>query len=595
MSSATRDRMILSRYQYFVIPFILLLTRRGEASNSKPNVLFIVADDLRASLNCYGGPIISPNLDQLASQSAVFNNAFVQQAVCGPSRISFLTGRRPDTTKLYDFGFYWRTFAGNYTTLPQHFKENGYFTASVGKVFHPGVASNGTDDFPYSWSIPPYHASTEKYVYAKVCPSEDGKLHNNVVCPVNVSRMPEHSLPDLQTTERALEILANLSAARKNSSPDSPTWDSPFFLAVGFRKPHLNWKYPEEFRDLYPLESVEIAPNRQIPAKLPSVAWEDFFTARQRDDMKAMNLSFPYGLIPDDHHALMRQSYYAASTFVDYELGRVLQGLEEAGFANNTIISFVGDHGWQLGEHGEWCKYSNFEVATRVPLMVHVPGMTDTNYQRSKRKFPLRDPFELATKERREKSKLSSKIATKQKRQLKGDIGVAVEDLVELVDMFPSLSELAGLKVPPVCPPQPFKVDFCAEGNSFAPLVKAHSRQEIKQEFSRWKNATFSQYPRPGMTPSVYTDLPNLEIITVMGYSMLTEDYHYTEWVGFNGTTIKADWSDVKARELYIRGVDPLEDNNVADESEYKDLVKKLSQELQNGWRYSQPVLASRN
>ncbi|TKC36841.1 hypothetical protein EI555_016251 [Monodon monoceros] len=135
------------------------------------NVLLIIVDDLRPSLGCYGDKLIrSPNMDQLASRSLLFQNAFAQQAVCAPSRVSLLTGRRPDTTRLYDFNSYWRAHSGNFSTIPQYFKENGYVTMSVGKVFHPGVSSNHSDDSPYSWSLPPYHPSSEKYENTKVRP-----------------------------------------------------------------------------------------------------------------------------------------------------------------------------------------------------------------------------------------------------------------------------------------------------------------------------------------------------------------------------------------------------------------------------------------
>lgn len=164
--------------------------------------------------------------------------SFFQQAVCAPSRNSFLTGRRPDTLHLYDFYSYWREFSGNFSTLPEFFKNNGYKTFSFGKVFHPGVSSNFTDDFPYSWSEPPYHPSTEKYKQSRVCIDEKtGKLSKNLVCPVVVEFQPEGTLPDIQTTETVIEKLNKV----KNNS------DQPFFIAVGFHKPHIPLKYPHKY------------------------------------------------------------------------------------------------------------------------------------------------------------------------------------------------------------------------------------------------------------------------------------------------------------------------------------------------------------
>lgn len=223
------------------------------------NILLIIVDDLRPSLGCYGDKLVrSPNIDQLASHSLLFQNAFAQQAVCAPSRVSFLTGRRPDTTRLYDFNSYWRVHAGNFSTIPQYFKENGYVTMSVGKVFHPGITSNHTDDSPYSWSFPPYHPSSEKYENTKTCRGPDGELHANLLCPVDVVDVPEGTLPDKQSTEQAIQLLEKMKTSA-----------SPFFLAVGYHKPHIPFRYPKEFQKLYPLENITLAPDSEVPDGLP--------------------------------------------------------------------------------------------------------------------------------------------------------------------------------------------------------------------------------------------------------------------------------------------------------------------------------------
>lgn len=208
--------------------------------------------------------------------------------------------------------------------------------------------------------------------------------------------------------------------------------------------------------------------------------------------------------------------------------------------------------------------------------MVHVPGVTDVQKQPRTKKFPLKDLLKnKKSGERRYSSGLKE--------------GQVVNEFVELVDMFPTLAELAGLQVPSTCPPNPFKVDFCTEGVSFAPLItKGSGRKGVS--YTRWKNATFSQYPRPGDVPTLESDLPHLVNITIMGYSMLTSDYHFTEWIGFNHSIFQGDWEDVHARELYVLATDPLEDDNVGDSLDYQDLVQDLHIKLKRGWRDSLPV-----
>ncbi|XP_077984853.1 iduronate 2-sulfatase-like [Glandiceps talaboti] len=558
---------------------------------SQYNVLFIVIDDLRPTLGCYDNktPYFTPNIDQLAKQSVLFTNAHVQQALCAPSRVSFLTGRRPDTTRLYDFYSYWRDHAGNFTTLPQHFKENGYFASSVGKVFHPGLPSNYTDDYPYSWSVPAYHPSTQKYKMKKVCPDQDGSHHMNLVCPVDVKTQPEGSLPDIQSTQYALQILQNISKQSHDSLRESKS-SQPFFLAVGLHKPHIPLKYPKEFLDLYPLSSIKPPPDPHYPPNLPQVAWNPWTDVRKRDDIKKLNVSFPYGPMPKDYQLLIRQSYYAATSYMDSLVGQLLSGLDQYGFSDNTVVVFVGDHGWSLGEHQEWAKYSNYQVATRVPLLVHIPGVTDRNKPINS-KFPFRDEnvnrgnmnrmsgLRNTTQERDSKDFTSGKLIT----------NLVSDNHIELVDLFPTLADICGLEVPPLCPQNSFKVEFCTEGLSFAPVLQNIANS--KPNKIHWKNATFSQYPRPSDEPQEDSDLPHLKDIQIMGYSMVTDNYHYVEWIGFNPETFTQNWEDVHAKELYINDTDPLEDKNVVDNPQYKTIVQEMSDLLRKGWRNALPSI----
>ncbi|XP_006869795.1 PREDICTED: iduronate 2-sulfatase-like [Chrysochloris asiatica] len=512
---------------------------QGNAVTDALNILFIVVDDLRPTLGCYGDKLVrSPNIDQLASHSLLFQNAFAQQAVCAPSRVSFLTGRRPDTTRLYDFNSYWRVHAGNFSTIPQFFKENGYVTMSVGKVFHPGISSNHSDDSPYSWSIPPYHPSSEKYENAKTCRGKDGELHANLLCPVDVADVPEGTLPDKQSTEQAIQLLEKMKTSAR-----------PFFLAVGYHKPHIPFRYPKEFQKLYPLENISLAPDPQVPTGLPPVAYNPWMDIRQREDVQALNISIPYGPIPVDFQRKIRQSYFASVSYVDTQVGRLLSALDSLQLASRTMVAFTSDHGWSLGEHGEWAKYSNFDVTTRVPLMFYVPGRTALLPQAGVKMFPYIDPFDSI-------SELM-------------EPGGQAEELVELVSLFPTLAGLAGLPVPPRCPIPSFHVELCREGQNLLKHFQFHDSKENSDLHGNPRESiAYSQYPRPADSPQWDSDKPSLKDIKIMGYSIRTIDYRYTVWVGFNPEEFLANFSDIHAGELYFVDSDPLQDHNVYNDSQ---------------------------
>nr|XP_060612450.1 iduronate 2-sulfatase isoform X1 [Anolis sagrei ordinatus] len=513
------------------------------------NVLLVIADDLRPALGSYGDKVVkSPNIDQLASRSVVFQNAFAQQAVCAPSRVSFLTGRRPDTTRLYDFNSYWRAHAGNYSTLPQYFQENGYITMSVGKVFHPGISSNHTDDYPYSWTIPAFHPSSEKYENTKVCKGADGSLHANLLCPVDVSEMPEETLPDIQSTEEALRLLDIVKEHGRK-----------FFLAVGYHKPHIPFRYPKEFLKLYPLENVTLAPDPDIPKELPSVAYNPWTDIRHREDVAALNISFPYGPIPEDFQRRIRQSYFASVSYLDMLVGKLLNGLDDEGLSHNTIVVFTADHGWSLGEHGEWAKYSNYDVATRVPLMFYVPGVTAPTPRPGEDVFPFIDPFTQVSRPAHQ----GHPDAT-----------------VELVSLFATLAELAGLPAPPPCPQPSFGETLCVEGQSVARYFPPG--QVGGEDAAADPPIALSQYPRPGDTPGWNSDLPVLQDIRVMGYSIRTADYRCTVWFGFDPNNFTVHLRDVHGGELYFTESDPNQDHNMFNNHTHRGpLIQKLCKILE--------------
>uniref|UniRef100_A0A914WMK2 Sulfatase N-terminal domain-containing protein n=1 Tax=Plectus sambesii TaxID=2011161 RepID=A0A914WMK2_9BILA len=236
---------------------------------------------------------------------------------------------------------------------------------------------------------------------------------------------------------------------------------------------------------------------------------------------------------------MVRQSYYASVSYMDAQVGRVLSALEHSSAAESTIIVLTSDHGWSLGEHGEWEKFSNFGVSTRVPLIVKLPN--------------------------------GHAHAQKKK----------VDQLVELVDLFPSLADLAGLPVPPLCSKKK-KENTCVEGLSFAPLLR--SRDSVQ-----WKTAVFSQYPRPSVLPQMNSDQPKYRNIRIMGYSIRTNEYRYTEWIKFTPKKNKKFWQFVNARELYALKNDQEENENIVQLSKYATVVKSLSHSLKVGWREALP------
>lgn len=604
-----------------------------------PNVLLIIIDDLRPALGCYGDTLaITPNIDSLAHHGAIFTRAFAQQALCGPSRTSFLTSRRPDTTKLYDVHYYWRKHAGNFTTLPQYFKEHGYHTVSAGKIFHPGIVSNHSDDQPYSWSEAAYHPPTHAHKQDPVCMGSDGALHTNIYCPVEVEKQPGGSLPDIETTEFAITWLKQWAAQEKTKPMN--TSKKPFFLAVGYHKPHIPLKFPLQFLDLYPIASIPLASNDRRPHGLPNVAWNPWNDLRYREDIAALNVSFPYGPLPDFYARYIRQGYYAATTYTDSLIGDLLSTVNA--LYPDTIVALIGDHGWSLGEHQEWSKFSNFEVATRVPFIIRRRiSQTDNPHQSNSLLRELDNATSYSFKKmqissaeseiQNTNSKESSKSTlethneviseTKLKREILKSVQSNItfrsyDGLIELVDLFPTLVDLAGLPALSTCPEDSRDVLVCTEGTSLSAVLNViwndtvphvskdievrrhYNQQKVLRKYKfisqfqsgmQVKKAAFSQYPRPGPEPTIQpdSDQPPMRNTTIMGYSMRTNSYRYTIWLKFNNVTFKPDWSQFIAEELYDHGVDPEENHNICRKRAYRFKKKRLQKEFMKGWRYA--------
>ena len=326
----------------------------------------------------------------------------------------------------------------------------------------------------------------------------------------------ELPLPDDQLAESAMRFIQNLPK------------EKPFFAAVGFHKPHLPFIFPAEFIKYYPPEKMNLPPNSFAPVNMPPIAWHNYKTEGvlcSFTDMRYSNCSGNINSTMADIVVLnLRRAYYSAISYIDSLVGKVVDKIGKLGLAQNTIISFLGDHGWQLGEHGEWCKQTNFELATHAPMMIHIPGKTDE--------------------------------------------GLVTERLTEMVDLYPTIVEAAGLPPIPLCPEaNSTKIKLCREGTSLMPL--------IENPHGPWKTAAFSQYPRTA---------PNGD--SVMGYSMRTDQFRYTEWPQFKGKPeYKPNWSVLYGVELYDHKIDPEENVNRANDASYKEIRSQLSKMLHDGWR----------
>ncbi len=462
------------------------------APAAKPNVLFIAVDDLRPELGCYGvSEIKSPNIDQLARQGMVFDRAYCQQAVCSPSRSSLLTGTRPDTTKVYDLQTHFRKALPDVVALPQLFKNHGYFTAAMGKIYHHGL------DDPASWSVPTIfpkapHGAERAPADADAPPGKKAARGPSF----RATDGPDNALHDGELADIAVKTLASLK-----------TNTQPWFLAVGFIKPHLPFVSPQKYWELYDPAKIPLAPNPFPPKDAPDYA---VLTGGELRSYAGV----PAGRhLPDDYARQLKHGYYAAVSYMDAQVGRVLAELDRLGLRENTIIVLWGDHGWKLGEHDAWAKHSNVENDTHAPLILSAPGMKNA--------------------------------------------GKHTAALVEFVDIYPTLAELAGLPLPQHL-----------EGTSFKPLLADPNRA--------WKTAAFSQYPRSQKGG-------------LMGYSMRTDRYRFTVWVN------QANHTKVDALELYDHQSDPQENTNLAKRPEHAALVKELMAEWKNSWPAAKPKSVQTN
>ncbi|MDE2681583.1 MAG: sulfatase [Verrucomicrobiota bacterium] len=450
-------------------------------SATKPNVLFIAIDDLAPALRCYGNLIAkTPHIDRLAVSGVRFDRAYNQLPLCNPTRASVMTGLRPDTIKVYDLDRHFRDEVPRAVTLSQTFMRNGWWAGRVGKIYHYNVpASIGTDGFddPPSWQKTVNPKGRDKTDEGLIFNAEPHRKISGALSWLAAEGADEEQTDGMITTE-AIKLMA---VRRKIGKP--------FFLGVGFFRPHTPYVAPKKYFAMYPLKDMRLP-------YAPKGDREDIPTAAF-----AHNNPVPHYSLDELTCRKALQAYYATISFVDAQVGRLMTALERLGLADNTIVVLWSDHGYHLGEHnGIWQKRTLFEQSARTPLIIRAPNA-------------------------------------------KGN-GTACARIVEFVDIYPTLTDLAGLKPPKAL-----------EGRSLRPL--------LENPLLKWNGTAITQVLRPADKR-----LPK----PVMGRSIRTERWRYTDWAeGKSGV------------ELYDHAADPLEFNNLAlkPDDETKTVMQILRKKLE--------------
>lgn len=453
--------------------FPAILRSQSMRPPRRMNVLFIAVDDLNNRMGCYGDPVVrTPNIDRLASRGVRFDHAHCNYPLCNPSRTSLLSGRRPDTTRIFDNNTPPRTYLGNVVFLPEYFRQNGYFTGRVGKVAHGRFEDALTWDVSESSRPGPGARRAGRKAVDDKPQRKQPVAEGGIKLSWTMTDNKDEDEPDGHTARRIVELMDQHK-------------DGAWFLGAGFHKPHLPWVAPKKYFDMYPPEKIQ----------LPNTPPDD------RDDIPPIALTHTAG--DDEMTDLDKKkaiaAYHAATSFMDAQVGVLLEALDRRKLWDNTVVLLFGDHGWHLYDHlGLWRKMTVFEEVARAPLIVSAPGMR---------------------------------------------AGAGCPRLVEFVDIYPSLAELCGLPAAPGL-----------EGTSFVPLLKDPQRQ--------WKKAAFTQVRRGK---------------GIMGRSVRTDRYRYTEW------------GDENVTELYDHEMDIHEFRNLARDAKASRLQAEMRRVLHSGWKAALP------
>ncbi|MDB6024682.1 MAG: Choline-sulfatase [Verrucomicrobiales bacterium] len=454
------------------------------AAAQKLNVLFVIVDDLKTDLGCYGHPLVkSPNIDKLAQRGVKFDRAYCQFSLCGPSRSSFLTGRRPNVTGVlkntgqkkdgtYTTSPNFREFIPDTVTLPQLFRQNDYYVARVGKLFHyhvPGqIGTDGLDD-PQSWEHVVNPRGRDKDDEAKIFSLKKEATGDRFGAALSWMAAAG---TDLEQTDGigATEAIKLLEQHQ----------DKPFFLAVGFFRPHTPYVAPKKYFDMYPLNKIVAPTFSGWPTNVPAAA---FLSSKPEQET-----------MTDQQRKEAIQAYYASTSFMDAQVGRVVDALDQLKLAEKTIVVFTSDHGYHMGEHGLWQKKSLFDNCARVPLIIAPP-----------------------------QTQQGGKVSLR---------------TVELLDLYPTLAQLCGLKMPSYL-----------DGASLTPL--------LENPQASWSRPAYTQVLRDEFH----------------GYSVRTEKWRYTEWD--NGKA---------GAELYNHDEDDAELKNLVRESQYAKVIAEMKTLLDKNW-----------
>ncbi len=516
----------MKKLLFYLIIFITALgCNNAKEETKKPNILFISVDDLRTSLGAYGDTIvISPNIDKLALEGITFRETFCQSAVCAPSRASMMTGLRPDSTRVWHLGDKFREINPNAVTMPQYFSKYGYHTVNIGKIFHNYMPDSISWDEP---DLRPKRYLKKEwlerdgetfYISEAVNKSQERKRDSllklkpiryadgwNTGPAWEAANVHDTLYYDGAQTKLAKQTLSRLSKL-----------DKPFFMGLGFFRPHLPFAVPKTYWDLYDANKIPLPNNPEIPKDAPIYSMNSMYELRSYDGFSHIDHPVSSYRMNEDTIRLLRHGYYASVSYVDKLIGDLISHLKEIGLYENTIIVIFGDHGWKLGDHNSWGKMTNYNIDLKVPLIIRSP---------------------------------------KQKNK-----GVQTHAISELVDVFPTLCDLAEIDIPNYM-----------QGISLVPLIE---KPKLK-----WKQAAFSQFHR---RPKESADGERY-----MGYSLNTKKYHYIEWYDWNHKT--GTKGELKGTELYDREHDPYEKVNISENAKLSETKKELSKQLANGWKKALP------